>query len=126
MDLEGVSVKKNFGSKAYLGRVSFVGEQERPYAFLVTYEDGDQETMTREEVEKLVVPHAAQGTSKSAASRTRQQHHPVKGKVAKVRQTNARARPPHGTLTTIWADPIGPRSQRSQGEESFRQEGCPD
>ena len=95
MDLEGVSVKKNFGSKAYLGRVSFVGEQERPYAFLVTYEDGDQETMTREEVEKLVVPHAAQGTSKSAASRTRQQHHPVKGKVAKVRQTNARA---HTTL----------------------------
>ena len=45
-DLNGTIIRKKFGSTTYSGVVTFLGVDELPYAFRITYEDGDQETMT--------------------------------------------------------------------------------
>ena len=61
-ELEGRSVRRPFPDAAtgkqkfYKGKVDFLGQKAAPYCFKITYRDGDTETMTREEIEKVLVP----------------------------------------------------------------------
>ena len=62
LELEGRSIRRPFPDaatgkqKLYKGKVSFLGQKAAPYCFKITYRDGDTETMTREEIEKVLVP----------------------------------------------------------------------
>ena len=79
MELEGRSVQRHFIDEAtgkpklYKGKAHFLGQEAAPYCFKITYSDGDTETMTKEEIEEVLMP----------VSKTSQPKKPVAEKKAK-------------------------------------------
>ena len=54
--MDGVSVRKKFGDDWHNGIAEYRGDEEpRPFIYLIRYEDGDEETMTAEDVKRYRV-----------------------------------------------------------------------
>ena len=43
-------INKNFDGTTYTGTIEYLGDKQKPYAFKITYTDGDEETMTISEI----------------------------------------------------------------------------